>query len=329
MSPFRERNPLVIGAVSLTVLGLLILAALHADELPVIGGGISYRAAFSESAGLRPKDDVRVAGVKVGRVTAVTLDGDHVTVTFRVGNAWIGDQTTAAIKVANLFGAKYLALDPDGTRALPPTTPIPRDHTYAPYDVEQAFGGLASTLGQIDTSRLAQSFAVLADTFHDSPADVRGAADGLLALTRTIATRDDQLAQLLANTSQISRTIAERNDQFQRLLADGNQLMAEIRRRKDAIDRLLTGTRSLAHQVQGLVTGNNTQLTAALGQLDTVATILQRNQDNLERSLHLLGPYFRLQANAIGNGRWIDVYVCGLLPPAVGPVNPQGCAPHA
>jgi phospholipid/cholesterol/gamma-HCH transport system substrate-binding protein len=38
-SSFRERNPVVIGAVSLAVVALLVVAAFRAQDLPVIGGG--------------------------------------------------------------------------------------------------------------------------------------------------------------------------------------------------------------------------------------------------------------------------------------------------
>ena len=41
MKPFRERNPVVIGAVSFAVLALLFLAAFRAQDLPLIGGGMS------------------------------------------------------------------------------------------------------------------------------------------------------------------------------------------------------------------------------------------------------------------------------------------------
>jgi phospholipid/cholesterol/gamma-HCH transport system substrate-binding protein len=70
-TPFRERNPVVIGAISLAVLAALILLAFRADDLPLIGGGDTYYAAFSEAGGLKPNDEVRVAGVRVGKVDAV------------------------------------------------------------------------------------------------------------------------------------------------------------------------------------------------------------------------------------------------------------------
>jgi phospholipid/cholesterol/gamma-HCH transport system substrate-binding protein len=327
MKPFRERNPFIIGAVGLTVLALLVLAAFNADELPIIGGGTTYRADFSESAGLKPKDEVRVAGVKVGKVTDVALEGDHVKVTFMVNDAWIGDRTTAAIKIKTLLGQKYVALDPQGDQSLNPANAIPRNHTFAPYDVQEAFGGLANTIEQIDTTQLAKSFAVISDTFKDSPADVRGALDGLSRLSHTISSRDDQLAKLLANTNQLTKTLSDRDEQFQKLLSDGNLLLTEVRKRKDAISELLNGTRALSVQLQGLVADNNAQLKPALQQLDRVATILQRNQDNLAKSLQQMVPFYRLFANALGNGRWFDTYICGLLPPAVGPTNQEGCRP--
>ena len=40
--PFRERNPVVVGAISLVVVLGLILLAFNAEKLPVIGGGDTY-----------------------------------------------------------------------------------------------------------------------------------------------------------------------------------------------------------------------------------------------------------------------------------------------
>src|SRR6476659_2792945 len=105
MKPFRERNPVIIGAVSLAVVALLVMAAFRAQDLPVIGGGDTYYAAFSESGGLKSNDEVRIAGVRVGKVESVALDGDHVKVTFRIdSSSGFGDQTQAAIKVKTLLG---------------------------------------------------------------------------------------------------------------------------------------------------------------------------------------------------------------------------------
>ncbi|NUT94422.1 MAG: MCE family protein [Saccharothrix sp.] len=326
-----ERNPVTIGAVSLTVIALLLLAAFYSDDLPIIGGGTTYQAEFSEAAGLVPSNEVRVAGVKVGKVTDVELAGDKVLVSFKVKDAWVGDRTTAIIRIKTLLGQKFLALDPQGSEPMDPGNPIPRERTLAPYDVQEAFNGLASTVGQIDTKQLADSFQVLSETLDGTKDSVRGALDGLSALSKTISSRDEQLAKLLANTRQVTQTLADRNEQFEKLLADGNLLLGELRKRRDAIGALLSGTRELSKELTGLVADNNAQLKPALEQLDRVSTMLQRNQDTLSRSLALMAPFYRVFANTLGNGRWFDSYICGLLPPSVnlGVVgfNEEGCLP--
>lgn len=327
----KQRNPIRTGAISLTLIALLLLAAFYSDDLPIVGGGTSYAADFSEAAGLVPGNEVRVAGVKVGKVTKVRLNGDRVRVTFKVKNAWVGDRTTAMIRIKTLLGQKFLALDPQGSQPLSPGDPIPKERTLAPYDVNEAFNGLATTVGQIDTKQLADSFTVLSDTFKNSPEHVRGALDGLSALSKTISSRDEQLAKLLENTRQLSKTLADRNSEFEKLLSDGNLLLGELRKRREAISALLTGTRDLARELSGLVQDNQNQLRPALEQLGRVTTILQRNQDNLDRSLALMAPFYRVFANTLGNGRWFDTYICGLLPPSVnlGVVgfNEEGCLP--
>ena len=317
MKSFRERNPAPIGVVGTVVLLALAALVYFWEDLPGIRG-TTYEAEFSEAAGLRPDDEVRVAGIKVGEVTDVELvqDGgaDRVLVSFRVADAWLGDATTAAIKLKTLLGRKFLALFPTGRTTLDPDTPIPLDRTVTPYDVTAAFEGLANTAGAIDTEQLARSFRTISDTFADSPEHVRSALDGLRALSETIASRDDQLAELLDNTRTVTRTLAGSNDEVDTLLDDGDLLLTELSNRRQAIHDLLTGTTELAGQLSGLVADNQRQLAPALSQLDTVTGILQRYATNIDRSLRLAGPYFRLVNNATGSGRWFDTYICGLVP---------------
>lgn len=325
MKPFRERNPYTIGIVSLTVLVLVLVAAFYSDNLPIIGGGTTYAADFTEDAGLQPGDDVTIAGVKVGKVTSVGLQGNHVKVTFQVKNAWVGDQSTADIKIKTLLGAKYVSLTPQGGAALSPDTAIPTSRTTSPYDVLDAFSGLSQTINQLNTNQLAQSFDVLSQTFANTPATVRSALDGLSALSKTISSRDAQLAQLLSNTGQISQVLASRDAEVQKLLNDGTLLLSMLDQREQAISTLLSGTQALAQQLSGLVNDNQKQLNPVLTQLNQFTSLLQRNQTSLASGIHLLAPFARLFANTVGNGRWFDNYICGLLPPSIGPINQQGC----
>lgn len=315
MKPFRKRNPLPIGAASIAIILLLIAASLNVKDLPLIGQGPTYSARFSESAGVLPDDDVRVAGIRVGTVTDLTLEGNDVVISFKAPDAWIGDRTSASIEIKTVLGQKYIALEPAGERPLDPDQAIPRQRTRAPFDVIQAFSQLSTTVEDLNTDQLAQSLGVLSETLDGAAGPVRGALDGLSRLSRTISSRDTELARLLANTRTTTQVLADRDAEVERLINDGNLLLSELRARKAAIDNLLNGTIALAAQLRGLVADNEATLRPTLEQLEGVLRTLEENSANLENGLRLLAPFYRVFANVVGNGRWFDAYICNLDPP--------------
>ncbi|HEY2060892.1 MAG TPA: MCE family protein [Amycolatopsis sp.] len=322
MKSFRERNPLTLGVAGSLALTAVLTLTLNWDNLPVVGGGTTYEAEFTEAAGLQADDEVRIAGIKVGQVSGVDLADDHVLVSFQVKDAWIGDRTSAQIKIKTLLGRKFLALNPTGAGDQDPSQPIPRSRTVTPFDVTDAFNGLADTAGAIDTKQLADSFATISDTFKNSPEHVRTALDGLSALSKTVSSRDNQIAELLAGARKLTTTLANSNDDFEKLIGDGNLLLTELNNRRDAIHQLLVGAQQLSQQLNGLVADNKDQLGPALTQLGQVTDLLQRQNDNLAKSLQLAGPYFRVVNNSVGNGRWVDNYLCGLIPENRDPCTP-------
>jgi virulence factor Mce-like protein len=324
--PFRDRNPVTIGAVSISMIAALVLLAFNAQSLPLIGGGTVYRAQFAEAAGLQPDDPVRVAGVKVGKVEGLALEHGAVTVEFRVKDAFVGDRSEAAIKIETVLGAKYLALVPRGSGELDPDKPIPLQRTASPYDVVEAFANLSTTVDQIDTGQLASSFEVLAQTFADTPDEVRTSLEGLARLSDTIASRDAQLDQLLSATRKVSQVLADRNGEFTQLILDSNTLLTEVQERRQLIDSILTSTQELSRQLSGLVADNREALTPALQQLSTVTDILSRNRAALAQTVNNLAPFVRVFANTLGNGRWFDSFVNDMIPTIVGGVVCTGAS---
>ncbi|MFD6363586.1 MCE family protein, partial [Streptomyces roseolus] len=274
----------------------------------------AYKALFTDVTGLVAGDSVRVAGVKVGEVTGVSLDGPKVKVTFEVGDAWVGDRSTAAIAIKTLLGEKYLALDPLGSARQDPGARIPLSRTTSPYDVTQAFQDLSGTIDDIDTGKLAESFRTISDTFKDSPPHVRSAADGLSRLSLTVSKRDTELARLLENSATFTRTLKDKKSSFEVLLEDGGSLLGELQKRRDAIRALLKGSRALGTELSGLVGDNDKQLGPTLKALGRVTDVLEKNSGQLDKTLALVGPYYRLVGNTLGNGRWFDSYLCGVVP---------------
>ena len=327
MTPFREMNKTVIGAVGLGLILLLLVGAFKTDSLPIIGGGKVYYADFSEAAGLQQMDEVRIAGVKVGKVVGIDLASDHVVVKMRIKNADLGPLTKAAIKIKTVLGRKYVALEPDGDGELNPSTHIPVTRTSAPFDISPAFQQLADTVGGIDSVQLAKSFTTLADTFRNTPGDVKASLNGLSRLSSTIASRDEKLRTLLDRAQGVTSVLAARDQDLVGFLEDSNLILQEVSARREAIHRLLTTTTELATQLTSLVRENRATLQPALASLRNVSAVLRKNQANLDRSLNELGPFVRVFANNLGNGRWFDTYVNNLTNPSgfTPCTKPNGC----
>ena len=314
-TPFRERNPVPIGAIGLLLIGAVLLLAFNVQKLPILGRGTTYQAAFTEAGGLKTGDDVLVAGVKVGKVKKIELDGAQVLVTFKLTEPTrLGTRTGAQVKLKTLLGQKYLALDPEGAGELKGGSTIPTSRTIPSYDVVDAFSQLTTTTEQIDVPQLSKSLDVMATEFKDSPPQVKASLEGLTRLSRSIASRDQQLDELLAHAKNVSGTLAARNGEVASLIKDGDLLLAELQKRRAAIHTLLTNTAALASQVTGLVRDNRAQLQPALTQLQQVLSTLRKHQDDLDAGIKAMAPFTRVFANTLGNGRWFDTYIPNLVP---------------
>lgn len=331
MKSFTERNPVRIGVLGVLGVVAALTVSFYSDDLPIIGGGTTYSAQFAEVAGLRVGNEVRTSGVRVGEVTDIGLTGDKVTVDFRVEDIEVGDESTVAIEIKTLLGQKYLAVAPRGDQPQDPDSVIPGARTRSPFDASEALDQLGHTVADIDTKQLAKSLDTVSETFAGSGKQVREALSGLSKLSETIASRDRELTRLLSNSRVVTGTLAARDKQLRALIGDGSLLMRELQARKQAVEEMLVGVRELSQQLSGVVADNQRQLNPALRRLDSVASVLERNQRNLSRGLENLAPFYRLFTNTLGNGRWFDTYVCGLLSPHVNldllDLNSGGCKP--
>lgn len=323
-----------IGTIGVVVILVLTLTSFNLDSLPVVGAGPKYTAYFSEAAGLSDGNEVRVAGVKVGVVTDVELEGDKVAVGFRAKDAWLGNDTRASIQIKTVLGQKYLALTPAGTSELDTSEPIPLERTVAPYDVVTAFSSAAETLDEIDDDTLAKSLDTLTGAMQASPEEFRGAVDGVARLSQTLSSRDAELRQLLEATKTSSGILADRNDDFRRLIIGTGQLLGELNSRSDSLKLVLASSRGLSIELRRLVAENEAEFGPTLDSLDSTLKILTDHEDDLRKSIHNLAPFYRLYANMLGTGRWFDSVITNLLPPgapeppfypgARGPVRTSG-----
>ncbi|MEU7812814.1 MCE family protein [Pseudonocardia sp. NPDC049154] len=315
MIRFRDKNPVVVGAVGLAAILVVLGLALNSTALLNIGG-TGHSALFSEAGGLKEGDPVKVGGFDIGRVTAVELDGPDVRVDFRVTDPEVvlGSQTSAAVSVATVLGDKFLKLTPAGDGELDGADPIPRTRTAAPYDLPDALSTLTTKSEDIDVDRLSTALDTVSETLDGKGPQLRTAVDGVGRLSQTIASRDAQLRELLGHAQQVTGVLAERSDQVKLLITDGNLLLGELQQRQRDISALLANASALAAELNGLVADNREQIGPALDRLNEALEILQQNEDNIAKILKGAVGYATGVGEAVGNGPFFNAYVQNLIP---------------
>jgi phospholipid/cholesterol/gamma-HCH transport system substrate-binding protein len=310
---FSERNPLVIGTVGVALVAVTVLLALQYKKLPFFDSGRQYSAYFSEAGGLRSGAAVQVAGYRVGEVSSIKLDGAQVLVSFKVDKGvHLGERTEAAVKTKSLLGAKILEITPRGEGQLLQT--IPADRTTPAYQLPDALGDLSASISGLNTARVSDALATLAQTFNDIPPDLKVAVQGVARFSETLDQRDQQLRNLLANANKATAVLAERSNHVVALVRDTDALLAELLTQSRALDHISANLSSLAKQLSGFIAENRAQLRPALDKLNGVLTIVDNRKKQIQKSINLLNSYSMSLGETVASGPFFKVYVSNLIP---------------
>lgn len=322
----RRRNPVLAGIVGLSVVLAMIVAGLSTGALRDAFGATSYDVEFAHAAGLKEGDPVRVTGIKVGRVTDITLRGSVVRVGLSVeDDLELGEATSAALKVETLLGTEYVSLDSQGSGRLRAGAVIPLERTRTPFALPTVLGGLTDRIEAIDTESLAQAFRVVAGTLDEAGPEVAAAVDGLSRLSVTVSSRDAQLRELLARSRGVSAVLADRSEQIVTLVEDAAAFLQVLEARRAAIEALLDGTQRLAAEITATARATRKDLQPALQALTSTVETLRKNKGDLEESIQLYAPLLRYYTTVLGQGRWFDAALFGLTPkvlPGTPPTTP-------
>jgi phospholipid/cholesterol/gamma-HCH transport system substrate-binding protein len=313
IKPLADRNRFVVGVVGIGVIVAVVVAAFSYDKIPFIKGTNDYSAFFAEAGGIKSDSDVRVSGMTVGRVSSIHLEGTKVRVEFTVDDDIdLGDRTEAAIKTETVLGAKMLELTPRGGGRL--TGTIPLDRTKSPYDLPDALGDLTTTISGLDTTQLSSSLSTLAQTFADTPPELRLALNGVSQFSDTLNARDAQLRNLLANANKVTGVLAKRSDQIAALVLNTNALLKELLVQRASIDALMNNLTAVSHQLSGVVADNRTALRPALDKLNGVLGILDNRKKELQKTLGLLRRYAMSFGEVLGAGPFFKASLVNLIP---------------
>jgi phospholipid/cholesterol/gamma-HCH transport system substrate-binding protein len=227
-------------------------------------------------------------------------------------NIRLGDRTEAAIKLKTLLGTKILEVTPRGDGTL--SGPIPLDRTTPAYQLPDALGDLTTTISGLDTKRLSNSLAVLADTFSNTPPDLKAAVQGVARFSQTLDERDAQLRNLLSNANKATKVLAQRSDEIVNLVANTNSLLVQLKSQSSALDQIAHNLSALAQQLKGFIAENRDTLKPALDKLNGVLAIVDNRKDRVQKALVGLNRYALGLGESVGSGPFFKAYVVNLLP---------------
>jgi phospholipid/cholesterol/gamma-HCH transport system substrate-binding protein len=310
----NDARTMRLGVITLVLMAVISAATFNLNKFPGFRG-TTYYAEFSDASGIHKGNIVQVGGIRVGRVTDVTLDTDRVIVKFEIdgGDTDFGPETKASIEVLNLLGEKFLALDPEGDGQLDAGGTIPLENTEAAYDIVGVFGDLTTTTEEIDTHRLSEALDVVAETMNGSAPEIAAAFDGIARLSRSVSQRDEQIQTLFESSQQVTKVLARRSDDIVDLMRHSDLVFKELQTRKEAVHRLLVNARILADELKGLADDNAAQIGPALAEVDELTAFLVSKKKELKATLHEVGPYVEILSNIIGTGPWFDALAVNLL----------------
>lgn len=293
------------------IAGLALLITTMANG--VRGDSAEFRADFSNASGLRPGDDVRAAGVKVGRVEKIELHGTAARVTFSLSTDQpMTTSTTLTLRYQSLLGQRYVAMG-RGEKAgvaVPPGGLVPLERTDPGFDLTALLNGfqpLFSTLKPEEVNKLSASIiAVLQGE--------GGTVENMLAetaeLTNRLADADTTVDQVLANLTPVLENLARNGDQVDATIEELRALGEGLAEQRAVIGGSLEGTQRLSAQMADLIEETRPSVDRNIEAIKEFARISVEKRQSIN-SLFASMPDGGLSlARAFSDGTWLNIYLC-------------------
>lgn len=312
--------------VMLAVAVAVVLAAVAAVALwQLQGPSRTVTAHFSRTVGIYPDSDVRILGVKVGRVVDVVPEGRTVRVTMRYDAAYqVPADAKAVIVPPSLVSDRYVQLAPayTGGRTLPDDADLPVERTLAPMELDDVYTAIddlskalgpdgANSTGELSRlltvgrknlegngEQLGQTLDDLAkamETLSEGRHDLFGTLDNLQAFTTVLAESDKEVRRFNRQLADVSEQLADEREELSSALRNLGIALGHvtkfIRDNREELVRNIDGltdvTAALVRQRQALI--DITDI-APVG-LSNLALSYNAKSGTTDTRSNLMGPY--------------------------------------
>jgi len=271
---------------------LAIAAALMAGLLSACGGGggTTVTAQFQDAAGLFEGNDVGVLGVRVGSVSKVTPQGDHVDVVLRLDPGVKAPANAAAVVVSRSVATdRYVELTPvyDSGAVLRSGTIIPVARTRTPVEFDQLLSSLKNISSTVagpkgDAAPLNSLLDIGAKTLDGNGARLGTTLHNLAGALESVDSRD--LTGTLTNLDKLTSALATNDDLVRTFSREVTTATTMLDEQHVSIETTFNALAAMVSEVADFARTHRAQIS---DQLDSIASISSSLLDH-SRSLENL-----------------------------------------
>jgi len=321
---FTERNPVTIGVVVIA-----LIAAGTTGALALNGGAFKERytvhARFTDTAGLRKGDRVRVAGIVSGQVGSIREHNGRVDVNLEIDDGIeLPADVEAEVVVETLLGSKHVRLSGGDDWSHPLEDGDVITDTTTPTEVLDVENVGTPLLEDTDAAAIDDLLGKIERVTEGQRGNVGEIVDGLNRLTKAVNERQAEARRLIRSSRTVSATLAARDEDLLAALDDVNVVLDGLAKRRVQLATLLEKTEATARKTADLVGQNRPELDAILDEIHLDLQVVERNQTNLAESLAGLSNAISGFASIGYSGKdefpntWANMYT-----QLVGPVSPD------
>jgi phospholipid/cholesterol/gamma-HCH transport system substrate-binding protein len=301
-------------ALKLTVYSFLCLLTL-AKLVSLIGNvdffadETGYEAEVDDVTGLLVNDEVKVAGVPVGKVTGISVDRGVAVVKFKIdAEIELRDSTQVGVRWRNIFGQKYLYLYPgDDGGVLEPGDRLPLEQAVSSADVGDFLNAVGPVLQAIDPADANAFVQAVSEALQGNESDVRGLIDDAATVSQAVGGLDEEVGRVIENMEDVLSALADRDDAVDATIRNLSSLSNTLAANNDALEQMVVNFAEVQSQLDELVTSNRGDLDAAIANLQQITDVLAQHRDDLEAGLSTLPtgliPYHQISSY----GQWFQV----------------------
>ena len=217
-------------AVAVAVSVVLFVLLGNSLTNPVSVETRTYTAEYTVASGVHPDGDVRVRGVRVGKIESVDLvrrGGQNLAqITFTLDRKYgVVGITRLAIKFQALTGVRYIDVTnpAEGYRPVDLVTQIPTSMTQPSFDVTALFNGLQPVLATLSPDEINTFTANAASFLTGDGSGLAPLLQSIRKLTEFVSNRQQVVATLIENLSGIADAIGGTSEKFIHLVDIANQ----------------------------------------------------------------------------------------------------------